>query len=115
MYAKQEDENLARYKDDQGKALFASGGNRLGFYAALNKTFDGFLNRANRYDAQLSTDGIATGRKRAMDELAALMTGLANQKTADARAAFLGARIATEKDARMKGLLAALQKITAGN
>jgi hypothetical protein len=114
-YAKQEDENLARYKDDQGKALFASGGNRLGFYAALNKTFDGFLNRANRYDAQLSTDGIATGRKRAMDELAALMTGLANQKTADARAAFLGARIATEKDARMKGLLAALQKITAGN
>jgi hypothetical protein len=112
-YAKQEDDNLARYKDDQGKALFVSGGSRLGFYSTLNKVFDGILNRVNRYDAQLSIDGMETGRKSAMDELASLMTGLANQKNAAAQKTFLDARLAAEKDARMKSLLQTLQKVVA--
>jgi hypothetical protein len=113
-YAKQEDINLVRYKDDQGKALFATGGSRLGFYTTMNKVFDGLLNRVNRYDAQLSTDGIATGRRSAIDELAALMTGLANQKSAEAQKTFLDARLAAEKDPRMKSLLVSLQKLVPG-
>ncbi len=113
VYAKQEDDNLARFKDDQGKALFISGGSRLGFYSTLNKVFDGILDRVNRYDAQLSSDGIATGRRSAMDELASLLTGLANQKDADAQKAYLDARVAAVKDPRMKNLLQSLQKVIA--
>ncbi len=110
-YAKQEDDNLAKFKDDQGKALFASGGSRQGFYSTLDKVFSGILGRVNRYDAQLSTDGITTGRRSAMDQLATLMTGLANQKGADAQNAWLSTKISAEKDARMKSLLQSLQKL----
>jgi len=110
-YAKQEDDNLAKFKDDQGKALFASGGSRVGFYSTLNKVFDGILSRVNRYDSQLSSDGIATGRRSAMDQLASLMTGLANQKGADAQNAWLAAKVLAEKDPRMKSLLQSLQKL----
>jgi hypothetical protein len=108
-YARQEDENLSKY--GQQKALMLSIGGRDGFLASMGKYFDGFLGRLKRYEAQSSTDGITTGRRAALDDVISLMTGLANQMTVDARKSFLDARLAVEKDAKMKNLLGYLQKI----
>ena len=76
--------------------------------------FDAILNRVNRYDAQLSSDAMITGRRSAMDELATLLTGLANQQSAAAQKTYLDTRLAVEKDPRMKSLLDSLLKVVAG-
>jgi hypothetical protein len=111
-YAKQEDANLAA--NGQQKALMLSIGTRDGFIASLGKYFDGLLGRLKRYESQSSLDGISSGRRAALDDVISVMTGLANQKSPDARRSFLDGRIAAEKDARMKSLLGALQKVVNG-
>jgi hypothetical protein len=110
-YAKQEDDNLAKY--GQQKALMLSVGGRDGFLASLGKLFDGLLGRVKRYESQSATDGIDTGRKSALDDVIGLMTGLANQKTAETQKSFLEKRLAAEKDPRMKSLLGYLQRVVA--
>jgi hypothetical protein len=107
-YTRQEDSNLAQY--GQRKALMLSIGNRDSMLASLGKFFDGLLGRVKRYEAQSSLDGIDTGRKAALDDVIALMTSLANQKSVDAQKSFLDARLAAEKDPRMKNLVGALAK-----
>jgi DNA repair exonuclease SbcCD ATPase subunit len=112
-YAKQEDDNLGKHS--QQKALMLSVGARDSFFASLGKFFDGFLGRVKRYESQSSTDGIDTGRRKALDDVISLMTGLANQKTADAQKSFLDARLASEKDPKMLSLLGYLQRIAASH
>ena len=107
-YTKQEDANLARY--GQRKALMLSIGGRDGVLASMGKFFDGLLGRVKRYEAQSATDGIDTGRKAALDDVISLMTNLANQKTVDAQRSFLDARLAAEKDPRMKSVIGALAR-----
>ena len=112
-YAKQEDENLA--KNTQQKGLMLSVGSRDSFLASLSKSFEGLLGRVQRYEAQIATDGVTTGsgagRKSALDDVMTLLTGLANQKTTDAQKQFLAARLAAEKDPKMKSLLGSLQSL----
>jgi tetratricopeptide (TPR) repeat protein len=108
-YTRQEDANLGQY--GQQKALMLSVGTRDSFIASLGRYFDGILGRVKRYEQQSSTDGIDTGRKGALDDVISLMTGLANQKSADAQKSFLDARLAAEKDPRMKNVLGYLQRI----
>ncbi len=107
-YTKQEDASLSKY--GQQKALMLSIGARDSFLASMGKFFDGILGRVKRYELQSSTDGIDTGRKSALDDVISLMTGLANQGGADAQKSFLDARLAAEKDPRMKNVITALQK-----
>ena len=81
--------------------------------ASMGKFFDGILGRVKRYELQSSTDGIDTGRKAAMDDVISLMTGLANQSGADAQKTYLDARLASEKDPRMKNVISALSRVVA--
>jgi hypothetical protein len=108
-YTRLEDANLKQY--GQQKALMLTVGSRDSFLASLGKVFDGILGRVKRYEAQSSTDGIDTGRKGALDDVAALMTSLANQKTVDAQKSFLDTRLAAERDPRMKSVIAAVLKV----
>jgi len=108
-YAKQEDANLGKYGPQ--KALMLTMGSRDSFLASLGRYFDGLLGRVKRYELQSATDGIDTGRKGALDDIISLMTGLANQKSVDAQKAFLDARLAAEKDPRMKRVLGYLQRV----
>ena len=108
-YAKKEDANLARY--DAQKALMLSLGSRDSFLASLGTFFDGLLGRVKRYEAQSSIAGIDTGRRVALDDVIALMTSLANQKSPDQQRSFLDGRLASEKDERMKSVLGYLQRI----
>ncbi|HET6450521.1 MAG TPA: hypothetical protein VFI08_04380 [Spirochaetia bacterium] len=107
-YTKQEDANLAQYGPQ--KALMLSIGARDSVLASMNRFFDGILGRVKRYEQQSTVDGIDTGRKAAMDDVIALMTGVANQGNVDAQKSFLQTRLAAEKDPRMKSLITALSR-----
>jgi hypothetical protein len=113
-YAQKEDANLGKYVQDPQKALMLSVGSRDGFLASLSKMFDGLLGRVKRYEAQAASDGITTGRRTALDDVLAVMTGLANQKTPEGQKSYLDAKVSAEKDPKMKSVLGSLQKIVAG-
>jgi hypothetical protein len=110
-YAAKEDANIAKYEEQ--KALMLSVGSRDSFLAMVSRFFDGLLVRVKRYDAQSSAAGIETGRKRALDDVIDVMTGLANQKSPDKQRSYLDSRMAAEKDLNMKNLLGYLQRILA--
>jgi hypothetical protein len=113
-YAAKEDANLGTYARDPQKALMLSVGSRDSFLASLSKMFDGLLGRVKRYEAQSAADGITTGRRGALDDVLAVMTGLANQKTPEGQKSYLDAKVTAEKDPKMKSVLGSLQKIVAG-
>jgi len=111
-YTKQEDAALSQY--GQRKALMLSIGERDNVLAGLSRVFDGLLGRVKRYEVQSSLDGMDSGRRAALDDVISLMTNLANQKGVDAQRSFLDARLAAEKDPRMKNVIGSLAKFLTG-
>jgi tetratricopeptide (TPR) repeat protein len=107
-YTRQEDTALGQF--GQRKALMLSIGARDSVLASMGRFFNGILGRVKRYELQSSADGIDTGRKAALDDVISLMTGVANQASVDAQKSFLEARLAAEKDPRMKNVIGALAK-----
>jgi hypothetical protein len=109
-YAAKEDANISA--NEQKKGLMLTVGTRNSFLASLGKFFDGILGRVQRYEIQSSVDGMETGRKGALDDVIAVMTGLANQKTPETQKSYLDGRIkAAEKDPKMQSLLGYLQQV----